>query len=151
MNWHNLMKVSTCFFIVFFYSVFTFSQDLNRQHSFAKSYFGLDFNFADQYGSSSYANEEGLVTSFDRLGFTSSAVNIGATHFWGHTDLYVSINAFQFMQEENSVETKTKFGVFTGFRIYPFELKDGALRLYLGYKFLWDYQGFVPFIGDGVS
>lgn len=129
------MKVFTCFFIVFFFSVFTFSQDLERQHSFAKSYFGLDFNFVDQYGSSSYVNEKGLVTSFDRSGYTSSAFNIGATHFWGHADLYVSINAFQFMQEENSVETKTKFGVFTGFRIYPFELKDRALRPYIGYKF----------------
>jgi len=111
------------------------AQDISRQHSFAKSYFGLDFIATPSYGESAFLNENGATETFTRNAFLTPAVNIGATHFWGHADLYVSITTAGIKAKKEAVTNGIDFGVFTGLRVYPWAINDNNFRPYVGYKF----------------
>ncbi|MEL6942841.1 MAG: hypothetical protein AAFO82_09250, partial [Bacteroidota bacterium] len=67
--------------------------------------------------------------------FLTPAVNVGATHFWGYTDFYISINTTAIRFGEDEFKNRTAYRVFTGMRLYPFPSKPKSLRPYLGYKF----------------
>lgn len=83
----------------------------------------------------------GAVSEFNRSGFISPAVNIGATHFWGHADFYVSINTVPIKLEEDAVENSVYMGTFTGLRVYPWPVGAKEIRPYVGYKFSpWRYR-----------
>ena len=45
----------------------------------------------------------GVVSEFNRSGSISPAVHIGATHFWGHADFYVSVNTVPIKLEVDAV------------------------------------------------
>lgn len=111
------------------------AQDLEKRHSFAKAYFGIDMLFTPDYGSSTFLNAEGQTTSFERSGFLTPAFNFGGTHFWGYADFFVSITTSPLSLGEDAVPHSTRYGAQTGFRIYPFPLRDHQLRPYAGYKF----------------
>lgn len=111
------------------------AQDLTRRYSFAQSYFGLDLNFVSNYGQSSFLNEAGQVQSFQRNSYLNPAINIGATHFWGYADIYVSIQTGRINDSDDAVKTNSNFGVFTGFRVYPVKMRENSLRPFVGYKF----------------
>lgn len=110
-------------------------QGTNKRLSFAKSYYGLDINYVPNYGESQFLNESGNLEDFTRSGFVNPAINIGATHFWGFADFYVSITTGNISTSEEKVKTATNFGAFTGMRIYPLQLTNNKLRPYVGYKF----------------
>lgn len=111
------------------------AQDYKHRYAFAKAYFGLDLNLVPAYGGSAYLGPDDDVLPFEREGFAVPAVNIGATHFWGHADFYVSITTVPTKSKAQEVESKTRLGAFTGLRIYPWKSKIGSVRPYLGYKF----------------
>lgn len=111
------------------------AQDLKHRYTFAKAYFGLDLNVVSGYGSSEFIGADGNRVPFTRQGFAVPAVNIGATHFWGHADFYVSITTVPLGGQEQAVEAKTRFGAFTGLRVYPWKSKVSSLRPFVGYKF----------------
>jgi hypothetical protein len=110
-------------------------QKVSKRFTFAKAYVGVDFNYVPSYGKSYYTNSSGNVESFTRNGYFTPSINIGATHFWRYADIYVSINTFNISSKEDQINTRTKFGAFTGFRIYPFQLKEHGISPYIGYKF----------------
>lgn len=111
------------------------AQEHKHRYAFAKAYFGLDFNFVPAYGPSTFLDAAGQERSFTRKGFAVPAVNVGATHFWGHADFYVSITTVPLGGEDQEVATKTRFGAFTGLRVYPWKSTIGSIRPYAGYKF----------------
>ncbi|MEM6772552.1 MAG: hypothetical protein AAF597_18385, partial [Bacteroidota bacterium] len=110
-------------------------EDFKRRFSFAKTYFGVDLNIIPGFGNSIFINENGRLETFTRESLTLPAVNIGATHFWGHADFYVSITTVPLGAKDQPVATTTRFGALTGLRIYPWKTKVGTIRPYLGYKF----------------
>jgi outer membrane protein W len=125
---------------LFFFFTITFFLDVNGQENskrfaFAKAYFGVDFNYVPSYGESQYINNLGQIENFGRSAYLSPSINIGATHFWGYADIYVSIATANIFLKNDEVNTNTRFGTFTGLRIYPFQLKDYGLSPYIGYKF----------------
>ena len=128
---------SSCFLLLVFLlcAASLPAQDFKHRYKFAKAYFGLDANFVPGYGGSTFIDAQGDLKTFDRQGFAVPAVNIGATHFWGHADFYVSIATVPLGGKDQPVETKTRFGAFTGLRIYPWKSGVGNVRPYIGYKF----------------
>jgi outer membrane protein W len=121
------------FTITFFLDVS--GQENPKRFAFAKAYFGVDFNYVSSYGESQYINSLGQIENFGRSAYLSPSINIGATHFWGYADIYVSIATANIFLKNDEVNTNTRFGAFTGLRIYPLQLKDYGLSPYIGYKF----------------
>ncbi len=111
------------------------AQGGNKRFSFAKMYVGADFNYISNYGESQFLNSNNELETFTRNAYVNPSINIGATHFWGFADFYVSIPTTNIQTKANTVKTNTNFGVFTGLRIYPLQLTDYKLRPFVGYKF----------------
>lgn len=105
------------------------------RYSFAKMYVGLDVNVTPSFGISRFISADNVREGFTRNGFVTPSVNIGATHFWGYADFYVSINTANIQTIKNAVNTNVDYGVFTGLRVYPWQLNDNQLRPFVGYKF----------------
>lgn len=111
------------------------AQDIPKRFAFAKTYFGIDFNYVPNYGESQFLNGLGQEESFERSAYISPSINIGATHFWGYADIYISIPTSNLFLEDDTVKTNTVSGAFTGFRVYPLRLKENGISPYIGYKF----------------
>ncbi|WNJ19087.1 hypothetical protein [Pontibacter sp. G13] len=111
------------------------AQDWTRRHQFAKTYFGLSTFVAPNWSDGPFLNPDGQVQSYGRSGFGSPSINIGATHFWGYADFYISINTVGIKFQEDEIKNSIRLGTFTGCRVYPFPSKIGTVRPYLGYKF----------------
>ena len=112
-----------------------YTQDWEKRHQFAKSYFGVSNYIINSLSNGNYLTSSNQIATFEKSGFISPAVNIGATHFWGHADFYVSINTTDIKFQEDSLDNSYRLGTFTGLRIYPLASKSNNIRPYLGYKF----------------
>lgn len=112
-----------------------YTQDWEKRHQFAKSYFGISNYIINSLSNGNYLTSSNQIATFEKSGFISPAVNIGATHFWGHADFYVSINTTDIKFQEDSLDNSYRLGTFTGLRIYPLASKSNNIRPYLGYKF----------------
>ena len=111
------------------------AQDWERRHLFARSYFGISNNIVPNFDDGSYLNSNNIIQRFERSGFFSPSINIGATHFWGYADLYISISTVAIKFDKDKVKNTLRLGTFTGIRVYPLKIKDYGIRPYLGYKF----------------
>lgn len=111
------------------------AQDFKKRYSFAKSYFGIDAVTAVSNSHSPYLNQQNSIETFSRNPFLTPFINIGATHFWGYADLFVSIGTRNVNFKKDRLPNFTRFGAMTGFRIYPFQLTDRKVRPFIGYKF----------------
>ena len=117
------------------------AQDWDRRHAFAKSYWGVSLHGVPAMSVGIFEAEGESSQTFDRSAFVSPAVNIGATHFWGHADFYVAINTVPLKTEEDDIVNRIGMGTFTGLRAYPWAVGDNKVRPYLGYKFSpWRYR-----------
>ena len=117
-----------CFF-------FLNAQDWEKRHQFAKTYFGLSQYIVNNLSPGNYINEDGEVQAFNKNGFITPSINIGATHFWGHADFYVSISTKDIKFGNDELENSYRLGTFTGLRVYPLASKINTIRPYFGYKF----------------
>ncbi|MEM9919676.1 MAG: hypothetical protein AAF990_16385 [Bacteroidota bacterium] len=111
------------------------AQDWERRHQFAKSYFGISNFIVPSLSNRSLLNEQGEVQSFERSGFLTPSINLGATHFWGHADFFISISTIDIKFGEDEIDNSIRLGTFTGLRIYPFPTKEQTIRPYVGYRF----------------
>ena len=125
----------TTILLLFFVISSAYTQDWEKRHQFAKSYFGVSNYIITSLSSGNYLTSSNQIATFEKSGFMSPAVNIGATHFWGHADFYVSINTTDIKFQEDSIDNSYRLGTFTGLRIYPLASKSNNIRPYLGYKF----------------
>lgn len=128
------MKIVFLLQLLFFVGALL-AQEKKKRHDFAKTYVGVDFILAPDFGESQFMDNTGNMANFQRTAMLVPAINIGGTHFWGHADFYVSITTAQIKFQQEAIRTNHRFGTFTGFRVYPFRLKDYSLRPFLGYKF----------------
>lgn len=110
-------------------------QDLSKRHSFATSYFGLDAIVVPHLSASAFLNAQGQAEKLDRSGYITPSVNIGATHFWGHADFFISISTIPFSFSDDRVENSIRMGTMTGMRLYPWAIQNEGLRPYVGYRF----------------
>ncbi|WP_157491274.1 hypothetical protein [Flammeovirga sp. SJP92] len=117
-----------------FWTLKSNAQDWEKRHQFAKAYFGVSNYFVPHLSNGNYLTEEGVI-AFSKSGFMSPAINIGATHFWGYADFYISINTASIKMGKDKINNAYRFGTFTGVRVYPLASKEKTIRPYLGYKF----------------
>lgn len=111
------------------------AQDWDKRHKFAKTYFGISNYISPNLTKVTYLNSNGDINEFNRSGFLSPAINIGATHFWGYADFYVSINTTDIKFGKDEIDNSFRLGTFTGVRIYPIPSSENSIRPYVGYKF----------------
>ncbi len=114
-----------------------FAQEINlkKRYSFAKSYIGVDLNYFQSLSPSSFLDAQGQVQSLQRSTFFTPAINIGATHFWGHADFFVSIATAPIPTQKDAVANSIGFRAITGMRVFPLPLQEQTIRPYLSYKF----------------
>jgi len=109
--------------------------DLKRRYSFAKSYFGVDFNYFHNLQKTAFLNGQNQIQALDRNNFITPAINFGATHFWGHADFFVSVATSSIKIKTDDIDNSIRFRAITGMRIFPLALKENTIRPYLSYKF----------------
>lgn len=131
------MKAKIVLFLLMSLVGNSFAQNLNlkKRYSFAKTYVGLDVNYLPNLPNSFFLNDLGTISPFERASFLTPAINIGATHFWGHADFFVSITTSPRKFGTDELGNSIDLGAITGMRIFPWKLKDHTVRPYLGYKF----------------
>jgi hypothetical protein len=110
---------------------------LKKRFGFANMYFGLEV-LATSNGSSPLPNNTDVVFK----GYSVPRLVWGGTHFWGHADLYVSFPIGGYKKAIPSQFSKLYYdlGVETGIKVYPYKLKTGSLRPYLGMA--WNISSF---------
>ena len=108
-----------------------------HRFAFAKMYVGLEMYGSTSSGTTSVLT--GTTTSpisFD--GFRAPRIIWGATHFWGHADIFVAFPIGSNTQTPQAPLTYTNFteDVETGFKIYPSALRPNTIRPYIGASWL---------------
>ena len=109
-----------CLLSATLFSTVTNAQDWEKRHAFAKTYFGAGAYYMPSLNPGTVIDANGNLQSFEKAAFMSPSVNIGATHFWGHADFYVSITTTDITFGENAIENNYRLGTFTGLRLYPY-------------------------------
>jgi hypothetical protein len=112
------------------------SQYLEKSTKFAATTVGIDL-FSLSGGTTSVLRQAGLE-SVDFGPQLSPRLSIGGIHFWGHADFYVAfpLNFLQMGYDPADLEElEFKEGIETGARIYPWAIKEGTLRPFLGVSF----------------
>lgn len=107
-----------------------------KRFTFAKMYFGLEM-YGSGSGTSSFLNGNSFSpVTFD--GFRSPRIIWGATHFWGHADIFVAFPVGGNTQNPQKPLTYTNFAedVETGIKIYPFATRPNTIRPYIGASWL---------------
>lgn len=74
------------------------------------------------------------ITPVDYAATLNPYITWGGFHFWGHTEFYVSFPLGQINLDGNAAEHKLQNSVATGARIYPWAMKKGKLRPYIGFN-----------------
>ena len=101
------------------------------RHRFAQMTLGLDTKIS--MGTSAYSyriSEQNEIVKFNLNNQYSSRLIIGGTHFWGHADFYIAIPVVNW---NNSGFSE---GVETGFRYFPWQIKNKKIRPFIGTAFL---------------
>ncbi len=109
--------------------------DPEKRYSFAKSYYGLDFSYVFNLSESAFLDGSNQLQSLTRNNFITPSLNIGATHFWGYADFFVSISTPPRKSEEDEIDNSIRFGALTGMRLFPSPIEPGKVRPYVSYKF----------------
>ena len=110
-------------------------QAANRRYTFAQSYFGVNALAIPDPPLGRVLEADGTSRGYERHAFITPAINIGGTHFWGHADFYVSITTRPVKLSSDAVSNAYHFGALTGLRVYPWKLRPGGVRPFLGYQF----------------
>lgn len=125
-----------CFWIVVFVMIGQplFSQlfvEKQTRHRFAQNLIGFDIQ-TSLGGNTFFQNSSGDVERLD-LPFTSRGrIILGGLHFWGHADFYIAIPVMFPNIEEQNQEIFFTSSVETVFKYYPWQLRSGKVRPYVG-------------------
>lgn len=120
----------------------TFAQDVNpdslmqlkKRFSFANMYFGIE-GFSTDKGVFPTLNSDNSIASNSFNGYSVPRLTWGATHFWGHSDIYISFPVVGYNKDIPAGLDLFDFsnGVETGFKVYPSKLKTNSIRPYVGW------------------
>ncbi|MDE0470923.1 MAG: hypothetical protein OXH57_03195, partial [Ekhidna sp.] len=106
--------------IILICTIYVHAQNWEKRHKFAKTYFGVSNYIVPRLSIGRFLDTNEDIQSFNRNGFLSPAINMGATHFWGYADFYVSINTSDIKFRDDELSNSFRLGTFTGCRVYPF-------------------------------
>ncbi len=98
---------------------------------FAKMYFEGGGTFLPSFTGKHLVN--GQLSSFEHSATLNPYLTWGAFHFWGHTEFYVTFPFNQLnLNKNNTISHQLLHSVATGARIYPWTMKEGKIRPYIG-------------------
>lgn len=104
----------------------------NKQRlDFAKMYFEGGGTYLPSFTGKHLIN--GQVHSFDHSSTINPYLTWGAFHFWGHTEFYVTfpLNPLN-LNKNDQMGHQLLHSVATGARLYPWAMKEGKIRPYIG-------------------
>ncbi|NME71073.1 hypothetical protein [Flammeovirga aprica] len=99
---------------------------------FARMYLEAGGNFFPSFTGKQMINGE--VMPIDYSATLNPYITWGGFHFWGHTEFYVTFPLSQINLDGNDAQHKMLHSVATGARIYPWAMKKGKLRPYIGFN-----------------
>lgn len=104
---------------------------IKRSTDFATMTYGVDVLTLGQSTTTIDGRNVNLANRF------MPRLNIGGLHFWGHADFYVTFPLGLSLGYKSSEVAKFKYqeGVETGAKIYPWAVKEGKIRPYVGASF----------------
>lgn len=110
------------------------SAHLENRFKFAEMYFGMDA-FISKGGTAPFLGSNKEMQSSKFKGYSVPRLTWGATHFWGHADIYLSFPLGGYKKTPSVALKKVDYniGVETGLKIYPSKLQSGKLRPYIGW------------------
>lgn len=109
----------------------------NARFRFAQTYCGLDMQIQSGGGNLRYASTDGILTNDYLDPRFTPRLTIGALHFWGHADFYITFAPFG-NSTQRTTERGDKFnavyalGVETGARLYPWRVEREVVRPFVG-------------------
>jgi len=103
-----------------------------KRLNFAKTYFELGAQHTPSFiGKQNSINN--VIQSFENSATITPYLNIGALHFWGHADFYLTIPLSQiYLNRNDSINFNYNQAVVTGARFLPWAYKDKKIRPYVG-------------------
>jgi hypothetical protein len=106
---------------------------LKKRFSFANMYFGVE-GLATSSGSSPFLNNSNAVENTAFSGYSVPRLVWGGTHFWGHADIFVAfpLGGYKNTKPSQVSSLDYRLGVETGIKVYPYKLKTGTIRPYVG-------------------
>lgn len=109
----------------------------NTRHRFAQIYLGLDAQVVPPGGQFVYRGGDGQPLTSTVPMHVRPRLTIGALHFWGHADLYVTFPIGGTFTRRPDGEPTANYdtGIETGARIYPWRLEAGKVRPFAGLAF----------------
>ena len=109
----------------------------NTRHRFAQMYLGLDTQFMPAGGQFAYRTGEGQLLTGTVPVPVRPRLTIGALHFWGHADLYVTFPVGGSLTRRPDGEPTASYdpGTETGVRVYPWRIEAGKIRPFAGISF----------------
>ena len=137
--------------ILFFIAGNSYAQDtLNfaeRRFKFAEGSLGADLEFIPSSGNSFYLNSEGEKTAFSFPAQMTPRFTITGLHFWRNVDFYINVPVTNFLNRTiDDVEFSYGTGPETGMKIYPFKVKENAIRPYAGIS--WNLMNYSQKVGE---
>jgi hypothetical protein len=137
------------FIFILFISNQIYSQNFNpdslsqlkKRFSFATMYFGIE-GISTSNGTLPILNSSNTIEKTEFSGYNVPRLVWGATHFWGHSDIYVSfpLGSYNKSFPNQITELDYNLGVETGIKVYPYKLKTNSLRPYFGMA--WNISSF---------
>lgn len=98
---------------------------------FAKMYLECGGTYLPSFIGKQFVNNQ--LSTFEHSASLNPYLTWGAFHFWGHTEFYVTFPLKQLNLTKNSeIDHQLLHSVATGARIYPWAMKEGKIRPYIG-------------------
>jgi hypothetical protein len=105
----------------------------NTRHRFAQMYIGAEGLFQPGLdGQTRRIGENGELQGIFMKDRIAPRLTIGATHFWGHADFYVTFNVLPQRSITSDLQYGYQLGVETGARVYPWRVERDGLRPFVG-------------------
>jgi hypothetical protein len=101
------------------------------RHRFAQLTLGLDFQ-SSFGGSTKFIDAQVNTQNIDLINNYSSRFLVGATHFWGHADLYIAFPLIYPNFEKDNQDITAFRGVETVIKYYPYRIENNKIRPYIG-------------------
>jgi hypothetical protein len=104
---------------------------IEKSTSFATMTYGVDLLTLGKSSTTINGNNVNLPNQF------MPRLNIGGLHFWGHADFYVTFPLGLSFGSKSAEVNKFRYkeGVETGAKVYPWAIKEGRIRPYIGTSF----------------
>ena len=103
-----------------------------KRLNFAKTYVELNSLFTPSFSGQMQVNSQ--TENFKKAATMQPFLHIGGFHFWGHADFYFSIPLSSPIKLGDNLNDNFKFNqsIVTGARIFPFTIKNNAIRPFIG-------------------